>query len=92
VPIHSPARNFDPGPNRLVELRVELVRRIAAYVGTEQKRITEVPGLTVHRRTAPTPPCTMTYEPSLIVTAQGSKRVELGGKTFTYGSSHYLLA
>jgi hypothetical protein len=34
----------------------------------------------------------MTYEPSLIVTAQGSKRVELGAKTFTYGSSHYLLA
>jgi hypothetical protein len=28
----------------------------------------------------------MTYEPSLIVTAQGRKRVELGGKTFTYGS------
>ena len=34
----------------------------------------------------------MTYEPSLILTAQGRKRVELGGKTFTYGSSHYLLA
>jgi AraC-like DNA-binding protein len=26
------------------------------------------------------------------LTAQGRKRVELGGKTFTYGSSHYLLA
>jgi len=34
----------------------------------------------------------MTYEPSLILTAQGSKRVELGGRTFTHGSSHYLLA
>ena len=33
----------------------------------------------------------MTYEPSLIVTAQGRKRVELGGKTFIYGESHYLL-
>ncbi len=33
----------------------------------------------------------MTYEPSLIWTAQGRKRVDLGGETFTYGSSHYLL-
>src|SRR5580765_6250615 len=79
-------------PDRLEDLRKELARRIAACVGAEQRRITEVPGLIVHRRTAPTPPCSMTYEPSLIVTAQGRKRVELGGKTFTYGSSHYLLA
>lgn len=79
-------------PNRQQELREELARRIAACVGQEQKRITEVPGLTVHRRTAPTPPCSMTYEPSLILTAQGRKRVEIGGRTFTYGSSHYLLA
>jgi AraC-like DNA-binding protein len=34
----------------------------------------------------------MTYEPSLILAAQGRKRVELGDKTFTYGSSRYLLA
>lgn len=79
-------------PDRLRELKEELARRIAEYVGAEQKRITEVPGLTVHRRTAPTPPCSMTYEPSLILTAQGRKRVELGDKTFTHGASHYLLA
>lgn len=89
--ISSLARNLVL-PDRQQQLKDELARRIAAYVGTEQRRITYVPGLTVHRRTAPTPPCSMTYEPSLIVTAQGRKRVELGGKTFTYGASHYLLA
>lgn len=78
--------------DRMEELREELARRISAHVGTEQRRGTEVPGLTVHRRTAPTPPCSMTYEPSLIVTAQGRKRVELGGKIYTHGPSHYLLA
>ncbi len=88
----SSARNTNVAPDRLEELRKELARRIAACVGSEQKRITEVPGLTVHQRTAPTPPCSMTYEPSLILTAQGRKRVELGGKTYTHGSSHYLLA
>ncbi len=90
--IPSSARNTDMAPDRLEELKKELAGRIAACVGSEQKRITEVPGLTVHQRTAPTPPCSMTYEPSLIVTAQGRKRVELGGKAYTYGSSHYLLA
>lgn len=90
--IPSAAQDFSPAPDRLREFREELARRIAACVGSEQKRITELPGLTVHRRTAPTPPCSMTYEPCLIVTAQGRKQVELGGKSFAHGSSHYLLA
>lgn len=88
----SPDRRSNAEPDRLAELKEELARRIAAYAGSEQRRVTEVPGLTVSRRTAPTPPCSMTYEPSLILTAQGRKRVELGNQTFTYGSSHYLLA
>ncbi|MGJ5817544.1 AraC family transcriptional regulator N-terminal domain-containing protein [Paludibaculum fermentans] len=90
--IPNPAGEFSLVPDRLQDLKDELTLRIAAYIGSEQKRITEVPGLTVHQRTAPTPPCSMTYEPSLILTAQGRKRVELGGQTFTYGASHYLLA
>ena len=79
-------------PDRLEELRAELAHRISVQVGADQRRITEIPGLTVHRRTAPTEACSMTYEPSLILTVQGLKRVEFGGKIYTYGSSHYLLA
>ena len=90
--ISSSVRDLNLVPGRLQELKEELAHRIAAYVGADERRTTEVPGLSVHRRTAPSPPCSMTYEPSLILTAQGRKRVELGGKTFTYGSSHYLLA
>ncbi len=81
----------NPVPDRLRELKEELAHRIAACVGSEQKRITQIPGLTVLRRTAPTPPCSMTYEPGLILTAQGRKRVELAGKTFIYDPSRYLL-
>jgi len=88
----SSNQNHNPLPDRLQQLKEELAHRIAACIGSEQKRITAVPGLTVHQRTAPTPPCSMTYEPSLILTAQGRKRVEFGGKSFTYGTSHYLLA
>ena len=42
-------------------------------------------------RTAPTAPCSMTYEPGVTVIAQGRKRVDLGRTTFIYGESRYLL-
>ncbi|MCC6263866.1 MAG: AraC family transcriptional regulator [Bryobacterales bacterium] len=86
------ARTFAAESKWLEALKEELTDRIAAQVGEEERRITVVPGLTVHRRTAPTPPCSMTYEPSVILTAQGCKQVQIGGQTITYGSSHYLLA
>ncbi|MCX6631493.1 MAG: AraC family transcriptional regulator [Candidatus Solibacter sp.] len=50
-----------------------------------------VPGLTLHRRTSPTAPCSMTYQPSVTVMAQGRKRVDLGSTSFTYGPSQFLL-
>ncbi len=69
----------------------ELARQIARYVGTGEKRITEVPGLMLVRRTSPTAPCSMTYEPGVTVIAQGRKQVQLGRNTFTYDASRYLL-
>lgn len=47
--------------------------------------------MSLHRRTAPTPPCRTTYHPGIIVVAQGSKRVNLGKSSFTYDAAHYLL-
>jgi AraC-like DNA-binding protein len=73
------------------ELRAELARRIALFIGYAENRATEIPGLTLHRRTAPTAPCSMTYEPGVTVIAQGRKRVDLGRTTFLYGESRYLL-
>ncbi|MCL4395586.1 MAG: AraC family transcriptional regulator, partial [Chloroflexi bacterium] len=80
-----------PTPGRTAELRAELARKIALWIGASEKLITEIPGLSLHRRTAPTAPCSATYEPSVIVIAQGRKRVDLGGNTFIYDSSRYLL-
>ncbi len=77
--------------SRALELRVELARAIALFVGSAEKRVTEIPGLTLHRRTEPTTPCSGTYEASVIVVAQGRKRVDLGKNTFYYGASRYLL-
>ena len=77
----------DPGH----ALRAELARKIALFIGAAEHRATGIPGLTLHRRTAPTAPCSMTYEPSVTVIAQGRKRVELGRNIFIYDASRFLL-
>ena len=41
-------------------LCAELAGKIASFIGKEENRITEIPGVSLHRRTAPTPPCRMT--------------------------------
>jgi len=83
--------NATPLPDRARELRAELARKIALFVGSAERRATDIPGLSLHRRTAPTAPCSMTYEPSVTVIAQGRKRVDLGRTTFIYDPSRFLL-
>jgi AraC-like DNA-binding protein len=78
-------------PDRAHELRTELARKIASFIGSAEKRITDVPGLLLTRRTAPTAPASATYEPSLAVVAQGRKRATLSGTTFIFDQSRYLL-
>jgi AraC-like DNA-binding protein len=77
--------------DRARELRTELARKIALFIGSAENRATEIPGLTLHRRTAPTAPCSATYQPSVTVIAQGRKRVELGRTVFIYDASRFLL-
>jgi len=77
--------------NVKAELRRELARKIALFMGDAEKRITDIPGLTLSRRTAPTEPASGTYEPSIAVVAQGRKRVDLGQTTFLFDESRFLL-
>jgi hypothetical protein len=80
-----------PPRDRARELRAELARKIALFIGSAENRATDIPWLTLRRRTAPTAPCSMTYEPGVIVIAQGRKRVDLGRTTFIYDASRFLL-
>ena len=73
------------------ELRTELANRIAWFIGSSEKLITQIPEVMLVRRTAPSAPCSGTYTPSVIVVAQGSKRVNLGQITFVYDQSRFLL-
>src|ERR1022692_2939111 len=78
-------------PDQAREFRMELARKLALFIGSAENRATDIPGLTLHRRTAPTAPCSVTYEPSVTVIAQGRKRVELGRNVFIYDASRFLL-
>jgi AraC-like DNA-binding protein len=85
------SKSASPPSNRARELRAELAHKIASFMGSEENRATDICGLMLHRRIAPTAPCSATYEPGVTVMAQGRKRVDLGRTTFIYGESRYLL-
>jgi AraC-like DNA-binding protein len=72
-------------------LRAELARTIAANVPTEGPFDTAVPGLRLSRRTAPSEFLCTTYEPELVVFAQGEKRITVGGTTHFCDGSNFLL-
>lgn len=80
-----------PVQSQMEGVRAELAGRIARLTGSEETRLTGVPGLYFTRRTAPTPACSGTYEPGLAVVVQGRKRVDLGARTFIFDQSRYLL-
>ena len=88
----NPSKNASPPQNRARELRTELARKIASFVGSAEKLITtNIPGLMLSRRTAPTAPASVAFEPSLAVVAQGRKRIDLGRTTFIFDQSRFLL-
>src|SRR5579859_6223919 len=77
--------------NRARGSQAELAQKIACFLGKEENRTTAIPGVSLHQRTAPTPPCRMTYHPGIIVVAQGSKRVNLGRASFIYDESRFVV-
>lgn len=76
---------------RADDLRRELASKITDYMGSAELKATEIPGLTLHRRIAPTTPCPSTYQPSVVVIPQGRKQVDLGRTSFIYDAHRFLL-
>jgi AraC-like DNA-binding protein len=89
--IKSTRKRANVSPDQTRELRTRLARKLASFIGSKEKLITNIPGLQLTRRTAPTARASATYEPSLAVVAQGRKRANLGGTTFIFDESRYLL-
>lgn len=85
------AGHTDTGIERGDAFRRELAATIAQWIGKEERMETAIAGVRLARRTGPTTPCAVTYEPSVVVVAQGRKRVDLGGNTFFYDAKRFLL-
>lgn len=68
-----------------------LTATLARWASTDGSHSTVVPGLTLHRYSAPTEPTIGLYEPSVCVIAQGAKKVMLGDECFEYDATHALL-
>src|ERR1700733_11556998 len=81
----------DANAFRVSHLLTQLAKKISNSLGDSGERATEVPGLRLYRRTAPTVPNPSTYEPSLLVIAQGRIRVALGKASYVFGQSRFLL-
>jgi AraC-like DNA-binding protein len=88
--VNQQKTNRTQGP-RLVELRLELARRVAEYLPAEGTMKTEIPALSLHRHDSPRPCSALTYEPNLSVFLQGRKRLSMGETTHLCDESTFLL-
>jgi hypothetical protein len=70
---------------------MEFGSKIGNSLGASGERATAVPGLMLYRCIAPTVSTPCTYEPSLLLIAQGKKRVDLGRTNYVFGPSRFLL-
>ncbi|WP_323816484.1 AraC family transcriptional regulator [Cellvibrio sp. NN19] len=52
---------------------------------------TSIPGLIFYRRESPSPPAPCQVEPSVVLVAQGEKKMWLGGKGYPYDNEHFLI-
>jgi AraC-like DNA-binding protein len=78
--------------NNSMEVALEALGKSVARWATEDgPLVTAIPGLLLSRRSAPTQPMSVMYEPSICLVAQGAKRVLLGDDTYVYDVRHFLI-
>ena len=75
-----------------MEVRAELVSRIAAHAPSVGEHSTAIDGLVLFRRTQATACYRAAIEPSLTVFVQGKKRMSLGGTPYLCGPSSFFLS
>lgn len=66
---------------------IECIKRVVRADGT----VEPLPGLSLHRASAPGEPLHSVYDPVFCVIAQGSKEVFLGHERYLYDAAHYLI-
>jgi len=83
-----PAQKFEG----LEKALASLAKRIARWTAEQDHLATAIPALGLRRYEAPTEPTSYVHEPSICLSAQGSKRVVLGEDVFIYDAHHFLIS
>ena len=79
-------------PERVMAMRAALASLIAAHMDEDGVRASEVGGLELYRRSAPTECTAAAYAPKLIIFVQGRKRIQVGvARHFSLGRSRWSL-
>jgi AraC-like DNA-binding protein len=68
-----------------------LAQSIGARISTPGDFTTSIPGLGLFRREHPSPPVVCMVEPSIILVAQGEKKLWVGGEGYPYDTSRFLV-
>ena len=76
---------------KVAQMRAELARKIADRAIAEGDTHTDIPGLRLYRRSAPTACASAAYQPSLVVFLQGQKRINVGKTIHLCDGSNFLL-
>ena len=87
----APNQQIDREQRWMQTNREELTQRIAQILPVDGK-FAPIPGLVLHRVSAPTERVYGVTDPSFCVVAQGSKVVLLGSTTYRFDPAHYLLS
>jgi AraC-like DNA-binding protein len=75
-----------------LEVALATLAEMIARLTAEQDRLaTAIPDLTLRRYESPTEPTSYVHEPSVCLSAQGSKRVLLGEDVYVYDAHHFLI-
>jgi AraC-like DNA-binding protein len=74
------------------QMRLSLVQRMAALIPATSELETVYPGLTIFRKTSPSPCFLASVEPSLSIFVQGKKRINIGDEEFLCDHSSFLIA
>lgn len=77
--------------NSIYSVRLKMASIIKQHLGGLSERQTAVSGLSIHGVDYPVQATSYVYEPCFAMIARGAKRVALGGETYVYDESHFLL-
>ena len=75
----------------IARMQAELARLIDRHTAGVADRETPIPNLTLFRREAPARPAVCMVEPSIVMVAQGAKRLLVGGEGHAYDAERFLV-